>query len=550
MTRKVTMDWVLFWTILILVGIGLVMVYSSSSVVMELRATSSQNTGSIVQVASNAVDVQFTRGYVPAPGTALSVTIETPEEEPRKVEYEVAMDLGEGLVRAITAAPVKGIEPGMKAVSLSRPAASPASREAIERAGSIPLPPASPGGGAGASPGWSSRRAAAALLGIVCLLWLGWRYRNGTISKGWALLGLGWVAFVQATAYWMDLDYAPHYALAVKQLFAALLGFAALIYISQRDYARLRTAQSAFGALGLVIFLLILVYFVDPKAHRWIKILGVSIQPSELAKPALVLFLAWFVTLRGNVNHRNTIWPATLALVMLAGGVIVADFGTALVLVATAAAIFFLAGLSRTYTLAAICAGTVLLAGAIVAKPYRLKRVVDFVDPQYNMLASVDPDKRLEGYLERNSIVKDTSYQAEQAQIALGAGGFWGRGIGNSRQKLLYLPASHNDFIFAIAGEEMGLWGCSLLLGAFVVILWRGFRLYFTAPDDFGRFIAIGVTTSLVFQALLNMSVVVGLFPTKGIPLPLISYGGSSLVGTMISLGLLLGVSQRAIRSA
>ncbi len=448
MTRKVTMDWVLFWTILILVGVGLVMVYSSSSVITELRSLKSDS--------SAAVSTE-------------------------------------------TAA-------------------------------------------------WPLRRIAAGILGLIGLLWMGWRYRNEQLSSGWAMVGIGWVAFVQATAYWMDAG-APHYALAIKQLFAALLGFAALIYISQRDYARLRTSQVAFGGLGLVIFLLIAVYFIDPRSHRWIKILGVSVQPSELAKPALVLFLAWFVTLRGDVNHRHTIWPATLALVMLAGGVIVADFGTALVLVATAAAIFFLAGLSRTYTLAAICAGTVLLAGAIVAKPYRLKRVVDFADPGYTMLAHLDPARQLGNYLDRNSKVQDTAYQSEQAEIAIGAGGVWGRGIGNSRQKLLYLPAAHNDFIFAIIGEELGLWGAGLLLAAFMVILWRGFRLYFTAPDDFGRFIAIGVTASIVFQALLNMSVVVGLGPTKGIPLPLISYGGSSLVGTMISLGLLLSVSQRAIRN-
>jgi cell division protein FtsW len=439
------MDWVLFWTILLLVGVGLVMVYSSSSVVIELKSLQAS---------------------------------------------------GEGVAA------------------------------------------------------WSPRRIAAALLGLACAGWMWWRYRNELLSPGWAMIGAGWIAFLQATAYWMELPYAPHYALAIKQIFAALLGFAALIYISQRDYSALRNEQSAFGALGLVIFLLIAVYFLDPKAHRWIKILGVSIQPSELAKPALVLFLAWFVTLRGNINHKHTIWPAALALGMLAGGVVVADFGTALVLVATAAAIFFLAGLSRRYTLAAFCVGTLLLAGAIVAKPYRLKRVVDFADPQYTVLAKLDPQRSLHGYLARNSKVQDTGYQAEQAQIALGSGGIWGRGVGNSRQKLLYLPAAHNDFIYAIVGEEMGLWGAGLLLVAFMVILWRGFRLYFTAPDDFGRYIAIGVTTSLVFQALLNMSVVVGLFPTKGIPLPLISYGGSSLVGTMISLGLLLSVSQRAIRTA
>ena len=393
--------------------------------------------------------------------------------------------------------------------------------------------------------GFSLRRLVAAALGLVALRFFWRNYRLGVFTRPWAVLGAGLVMFLQLLAYWMDAGESPHWALLVRQAGAALGGFFLMTYLSQRDYREFRTAQWAFTALGSVIFLLIVVYFTDAK-HRWLRV-GVSIQPSELAKPALVLFLAWFVTLRREaINHPATIWPAALALVALAGAVMIPDVGTAVVLVVTAAVMFYLAGLNWRYTTAALGIGTLFLGMAIVYEPYRLKRVIQFADPEYKYLVKVDPHRWLWNRAQQSTKVSNTRHQAEQSKIAAGSGGIFGRGAGESRQKLMFLPEAHNDYIFAIVAEELGLFGSTFILAGFMIILWRGYRLFWAASDDFGRYLAVGVSTMLVFQALVNMSVVLDLFPTKGIPLPLISFGGTSMLSSMVLLGLLLSVSQRS----
>jgi cell division protein FtsW len=257
--------------------------------------------------------------------------------------------------------------------------------------------------------------------------------------------------------------------------------------------------------------------------------------------------LAYFVTHRASdINGRHTVMPAAMAMVMLAGAVVVADLGTAVVLMATAAAVFYVAGLEPKYFKIAAAVTTVLLMAAIVSKPYRLKRIVGFVDPVYKIVNMINPSGEIVRYMERAKVSGDPGYHARQSRIAVGSGGIFGQGLMKGNQKLFYLPEAHTDFIYAVVGEELGIFGSSLLLGGFVLILWRGFRLYWVALDDFGRYLAVGVTFSIIFQAFVNMTVVLDLGPTKGIPLPLISYGGSSLLSTMISLGLLLSVSERA----
>ena len=394
-------------------------------------------------------------------------------------------------------------------------------------------------------PRWPMKRVGAAVAGLAALILIARRYRAGVIAMGWALAGIGAISFLQLLAYWMEADRSPHYGLLLRQAGAALLGFVLLMLIGKGDYRKLGSPRWAFAGLSVIIFLLILVYFFG-RQRRWLD-LGVSVQPSEFAKPALVVFLAWFVTIRSqSINHPHTVWPATLALVALAGGVVVADFGTAIVLVATAAAVFYLAGLNCRYIVGALAMGTLLLTAALIQKPHRIKRILDFVDKDYKYLSLVDPQRKLLTRLEGNTQISDTTYQATQSRIAIGAGGMWGRGLMRSRQKLLFLPEAHTDFIYAILAEEAGLWGSALILAGFLVVLWRGYALFYTAPDEFGKYLAVGVTTTLVFQALLNMSVVLDLGPTKGIPLPLISFGGSSMLSSMISLGLLLSVSKRS----
>jgi len=363
-----------------------------------------------------------------------------------------------------------------------------------------------------------------------------------------SMVSFGLVMVYSSSALAAELRFnEKSYFFLVRQAAAAAAAFLLLVLLSQRDYRKLREAHWAFAGVGIMIVLLIAVYFLDGKTHRWIRLGFTGLQPSEFAKPALIVFLAWFVTLRSSViNSPHTVWPAALCLFGLAGGVVIADLGTATVLVATTAAIFYLAGLNRRYTAIAVIAGVIFLSLAVLYKPYRPKRLIDFVDPDYKALIYVDPGKKLLAYANSGTSIQDTGYHVIQSKIAIGTGGLTGVGLMLSKQKLLYLPEAHTDFIYAIIAEETGLWGAFILLAGFIIILWRGCRLYWTASDDFGRYLAVGVTTSIVFQALLNMSVVLDLGPTKGIPLPLISYGGSSLVSSAISLGLLLSVSERA----
>jgi cell division protein FtsW len=225
--------------------------------------------------------------------------------------------------------------------------------------------------------------------------------------------------------------------------------------------------------------------------------------------------------------------------------VVVPDLGTAVVLGLTAGVIFFVAGLEWRYC--AMVAGIAML-GVIVSiavKPYRLARVVQFFDPQFKLVDKFDASGKIKAQMRNSLATRDTNYQLEQSQIAVGAGGPVGLGIMNGKQKL-YVPAAHTDFIYAVVGEEMGLIGAGGLLIGFGVIFWRGLRAAWRMHDDFGRYLALGATVVVVVQGLINMSVVLGMGPTKGLPLPMVSYGGSSLLSTLALLGILMNVSENA----
>lgn len=332
-----------------------------------------------------------------------------------------------------------------------------------------------------------------------------------------------------------------------RQAIAALISLGVMLALAKRDYRHFRSPQWVFVLLGLVLVLLLVVIFTDPNHKRWLYLGPTQLQPSELAKPVLVLFLAYFVTQRASdINGWHTLVPATMAMAMLAGAVVISDLGTAIVLMGTAAAVFYVAGMEKRYFVAAGLVGVLLMGAAVIHKPYRAKRVIDYFDPDHKIVNFIDPSGTIENYVGRAKVSGDSGYQARQSRIAVGSGGVAGKGLMQGVQKLFYLPESHTDFIFAVVGEELGMFGCVLVLGGFVMIIWRGLRLYWIALDDFGRYVALGVTVAISLQAFINISVVLDLGPTKGIPLPLISYGGSSLLSTMILLGLLLSVSERA----
>jgi cell division protein FtsW len=320
------------------------------------------------------------------------------------------------------------------------------------------------------------------------------------------------------------------------------------MYFKRRDYRALESPAWAFGLLGVVLFLQIVVFFLDPKTHRWFRFEGVgTLQPSEFAKPALAIFFAYFVTQKqGMINSKRTMLAASLALAVIAATVGFGDLGTALVLIIPAAIVFFVAGLERKFVVIALATGLFFSLVFVASKPYRMARIIGFFDPEYKLVSLIDSQDRIRKYVSESVTTRDPGYQVRQSKIAVGSGGLLGLGLMQGRQKILYLPEAHTDFIYAVVGEELGLFGCTAVLAGFLIILWRGLQLYWLAPDDFGRYLALGVTSSIVIQALINMSVVLGMGPTKGIPLPMISAGGSSLMSTLMCLGMLLSVSERS----
>lgn len=346
----------------------------------------------------------------------------------------------------------------------------------------------------------------------------------------------------------MDPRFGSSWHFVIRQVGWAAVGVGVMMTLKKTDYQSFRNPAVAFGAIGISLLMLILVYFADSVHHRWLHIGPSNLQPSELAKPALVMFVAFFVTWRARAinNARYTLIPAALAVGLVIFAVVIPDLGTAAVLGITAMVVFFVAGLQFRYCF--IVAGLALL-GVIVsifAEPYRLGRVIKFFDPDFKIIAKFDPQGKLKARAEQTLRTRDTNYQLEQSKIAVGAGGPAGLGFMNGRQKLLYLPEAHTDFIYAVVGEELGLVGTVGLMVAFLVILWRGLRATMRMNDDFGRYLALGATIVVVVQGFINISVVLGMVPTKGIPLPIISYGGSSLLSTLALLGILMNVSEHA----
>ena len=362
------------------------------------------------------------------------------------------------------------------------------------------------------------------------------------------MVSFGMVILYSASSIMADLRYGSAWHFVVRQAAWAVFAVVAMMTLKRTPYRKFQNSAVAFTAVAIALLLLGVVYLVDTAHHRWLRLGPMSLQPSELAKPALVIFLAFFVTWRARAinNPRYTLVPASLAVGLVILAVVVADLGTAVVLGATAAVVFFVAGLELRYCALVAAVASVGVMLFVVAQPYRLARVVKFFDPDFKIVSKFDPEGRIKSRLEQSLATRDTNYQLEQSKIAVGAGGPLGLGLMNGKQKLLYLPEAHTDFIYAVAGEELGLVGSVGLLAGFFVIFWRGLRTTVLVEDDFGRYLALGVTVVVVVQGLVNMGVVLGMMPTKGIPLPMISAGGSSLLSTLASLGILMNVSEHA----
>jgi len=322
----------------------------------------------------------------------------------------------------------------------------------------------------------------------------------------------------------------PNY-FSFKQLIFATLGLAVMFVVMKVDYHFYRHPALVFSALGVVVSLLVLVFFLATAAntHRWIQLAGFSVQPSELAKLSLVLFLAYFLEKRKDkINDIPfTLVPVALIIALLAGLVVLEpDLGTAVSLLLIGGFLLFAAGLDlRWIAVATICAVPAFYL-LVFRVNYRRVRILAFFNPWEDPLGR--------------------GFQIIQSLLAVASGGIFGLGFMEGRQKLFYLPEAHTDFIFAVVGEEMGMIGTCAILALFTIFLWRGLRTSMRAPDQFGFYLALGITMMVCVQAFINMSVVLGLLPTKGIPLPFLSYGGSSFVVMLAAVGILLNVSQQA----
>lgn len=349
---------------------------------------------------------------------------------------------------------------------------------------------------------------------------------------------MGAVMIFSASAITAQQMYGHSYIFVARQAAALVIGLLGMFALMKLDYHRLREPAVVYTVLCLVLVMLVGTFFLDKShaTHRWIKLGPLNLQPSEIAKLAIILYLAWLLDLRrrretslefSKQDFLQTILPA-IAPIFVCVALIIAqpDLGTSVDVVLIMTAILFVAGLSWKWLAVGAAAGLPVLLLLIMNASYRQARLMAFLHP--------DSDPQGAGF------------QLLQSLIAVGSGGFTGVGLMESKQKLFYLPEAHTDFIFAVICEELGFLGATVVIVLFAMYAWRGLRAAFNAPDGFGRMVALGVTAMVLFQALINFAVVLGMMPTKGIPLPFVSYGGSSLLVMLLATGVLLNISQQA----
>ncbi len=345
------------------------------------------------------------------------------------------------------------------------------------------------------------------------------------------LVFLGLVMVFSASAVMARERFGSPYAFLLKQLIWAGAGLVAMVVAMRIDYRHYKQPAVVFSSLGVTTLLLISVFFLDRShnTHRWIHAGGFSFQPSELAKPVLILFLAYFLEPRAKSmdDLRNTLMPAAIPIVALLGLIVLQpDLGTAIACAGIAACIFYAAGMGMRYFAYSFGAALVPLYFLIFHVSWRRDRLLAFMNP----------------YADRQR----AGFHIIQSLIAVGTGGMTGVGLMEGKQKLFYLPEPHTDFIFAVTAEELGLLGAMFVVSLFAIFLWRGMRASWRTEDLFGRYLAVGITSMVVLQAFINISVVLGMMPTKGIPLPLVSYGGSSVFVTLACIGVLLNITKQA----
>jgi cell division protein FtsW len=343
------------------------------------------------------------------------------------------------------------------------------------------------------------------------------------------LVVIGLLMVFSASAVMAKERFGSPYYFVIRQSEWAALGLAAMTLLMQIDYRRFNKPNVVFPAVGMTILLLLVAFLMHDShaTHRWIRFGAFSFQPSEIAKPALVLFLAWFLQNRMETieDVRGTILPAALpSLIFIALILKEPDLGTALVCAGVTALMLYLAGMNMRYLGYAALAAAPVLYLMLFRVKWRRDRILAFLNPESDPLGK--------------------GFHIIQSLIAVGTGGLHGLGYMDGRQKLFYLPEPHTDYIFANVAEELGLIGAIIVLALFVVLGYRGMRAAVLCKDPFARFLAFGITATFLIQAFFNISVVLALVPTKGITLPFISYGGTSLFIMLASIGVLLNITR------
>ena len=348
------------------------------------------------------------------------------------------------------------------------------------------------------------------------------------------LVVIGLAMVFSASAVVAQERYNSEFADLGRQAGWALAGVLLMLVLMRIDYSLYNSPRFIYPALCVTTLLLVMVFFIpgSHNTHRWIRFGGhFTFQPSEIAKPVLVLFLAWF--LQSRLDKMRDLKQTLLRAVIMPGVFILLivkqpDLGTALVLAGVTAMVLVLAGMEWKYLFAGFCAMLPGLAALLFMVAWRRQRMLVFLHPNCDARP-----------------IAPASYHVCQSLIAVGSGGLTGHGFMEGMQKLFYLPEAPTDFIFANIAEELGFIGAIVIVALFVLFGVRGFRTAFRSQDPFARLVAFGITASILLQAFFNISVVLSLVPTKGIPLPLISSGGSSLFFTLASIGILLNISKK-----
>ncbi|WP_373044186.1 putative lipid II flippase FtsW [Vulgatibacter sp.] len=348
----------------------------------------------------------------------------------------------------------------------------------------------------------------------------------------WAILGLtavGLASVYSASAVMSARDYGSPWHFLVRQSIAAGVGLAGMYGAMRYGYKRLEKLAYPILAITAVALLLVLVPGIGTVvngARRWIRFFGFNFQPAELAKFALVIYLARSLARKGEKVRSFSIGflPHVLVtgffMLLLLGQ---PDFGSSMVLLVLLWVMLFCAGVQLRWLVGSAFAAAPLAAVLVLSKEYRMARLTAFMDPWADRLGN--------------------GWQLANSLLTLGNGGVTGQGIGAGKQKLHYLPEGHTDFIVSVIGEEAGLLGIAFVVGLFGLLVWRGIRAAFNAADAFGAYLALGLTALLGIQAVTNMLVAMGMLPTKGLTLPFVSYGGTSLVLSLTAAGVLLAIS-------